>query len=359
MSEDGTVTTSQPVQWTWKEHEILQLRDQLSAHEITLNVAIAAANLINTTKTEATTARIEQDVQDLKSTLAQLLARLNRDDIQFATEAAVVETNYKTTIRRIANDAASVLSSVNPNEEPALSFNIDRVVSTLASRSTLKTAPLTQFDKASNPSPDLEYTGSFYQLSLRFHGTPVQVEQIKKHFQQQTARITTTDLAILCQTILQELTTQNSPGARMDFYFYQDMFDLPQLRDFFCRHMGFTLPGDYHLGDFAALSPHWVYWLHSLADTTYSGVTKTSMSEDHSNRWRMTFMRHLEGDPEENDSSSGSVILHRPTQRTKDARLPDVYGYSTYWKELRDQLDARKEYACIARNSPQALTGEA
>ena len=33
------------VKWTWKEKEVLQLRDQLGAHKITLNVAIAAANL--------------------------------------------------------------------------------------------------------------------------------------------------------------------------------------------------------------------------------------------------------------------------------------------------------------------------
>ena len=59
------------------------------------------------------------------------------------------------------------------------------------------------------------------------------------------------------------------------------------------------------------------------------------------------------------DSSNGSAILYRPTQKTRDTRLPDVYECSTYWKELRDQLDARKEYARIARNSPQALTGEA
>jgi hypothetical protein len=359
MSGNGTVTTTQPMKWTWKENEILQLRDQLGAHEIMLNVAIAAANLINTTKTDATTARIEQDVQDLKSTLAQLLTRLDQDDSQLETEAAVVETNYKTTVRRIANDAASVLSSVNPNEEPALSFNIDRVVSTLASCSTFETAPLTRIDKASNPSPDLEYTGSFYQLSLRFHGTPVQVERIKKCFRQQAARITTADLAILCQTILQEVTTQNSLGREWTFYFYHSIYDLPRLRDFFCHHMGFTLPDGYQLGDFASLSPHWIYWLHSLADTTYSGVTKTSMLEDDSNRWRVTFMRRLEDDLQANDSSNGRVILHRPTQRMKDARLPGVYGYSTYWKELRDQLDARKEYARIAQNSPQALTGEA
>jgi hypothetical protein len=37
--------TWQRVTWTWKEKEVLQLRDQLSAHKITLNVAIATANM--------------------------------------------------------------------------------------------------------------------------------------------------------------------------------------------------------------------------------------------------------------------------------------------------------------------------
>jgi hypothetical protein len=353
MSGNGTLTASPPINWTWKEKEALQLRDQLGGHEMALNVGVAAANLINTTRTDSTTA------QSLNNTLTQLLTRLDREETQLEAEAAVVEVDYKTTIRRIANEAASVLSSVNPNETPELSFNIDRAVSTLSSHPTSETAPRIQKDVASSPSPDLEYSGSFYQLSLRFHGTPLQVEQIKKHFRRQVSCMTTTNLAALCKTILQELTAQNFPGATMDFSFNHDMYDLSRLRDFLGHHMGFTLPDGYQLGDFAALSPRWIYWLHSLADTTYSGVTKTSMSEDDSNRWRITFMRRLEYDTEASTSGTSSVILHRPTQRTRDARLSDVYGYSTYWKEFRDQLDARKEYARIARNSPQALTGEA
>jgi hypothetical protein len=143
----------------------------------------------------------------------------------------------------------------------------------------------------------------------------------------------------------------------MDFYFYQDMYDLQLLKDFLRDHMGFNLPDGYELGDFAALSSRWVFWLHSLAETTYSGVTKTSMSEDDSNRWRITFMRRL--DDLEESSSGNQVILHRPQEKMKDARLPDVYGYSTYWKELRDQFDARKRDSPHSDDSPRALTSEA
>lgn len=50
----------------------------------------------------------------------------------------------------------------------------------------------------------------------------------------------TPDLAMLCQTILQELTDQDSPGASMDFYFYQDMYDLQLLKDFLRNNMDFN-----------------------------------------------------------------------------------------------------------------------
>lgn len=358
ISADGpdSAGTWQSLRWTWKEKEISQLHDQLSAYKMTLEVAIAGAKLITTTKTNATTAEVEQEAEDLRQSLAQLSTRLDIED-EWAAEDAIVRAGYETTLRRIANDAASVLSSVNPNEDPRLSVNIDRIVSTLANHSKMQETSSSQTREASYPSPDLEYTGSFYRLTLRFHGNPDQVRDIKAYFQQRAAKIASADLAVLCQNILQELTDQDSPGARMDFYFHQGMYDLPQLRDFLRDHVGFTLPEDYELGDFAALSPRWIFWLHSVAETTYSGVTKTSMTEDDSNHWRMTFMRRLD-DLDTADSES-QVILHRPQEKQKDARLPDVHGYSTYWKTLRDQFDSRKRDSPHSDDSPRALTSEA
>jgi hypothetical protein len=274
------------------------------------------------------------------------LTKLDQQDALTA-EDAVVKVNYETTLRRIANDAASVLSSVNPNEEPALSFNVDRVVSTLGSRSTFKTAPISQINEASNPSPDLEYTGSFYLLSIRFHGTPTHVEHIKKHFQQRAAGIATTDLTVLCQTILQELTDQDSPGARMDFYFYQDMYDIQLIKVFLRDHMGFNLPNSYGAGDFAALVPRWVYWLYPLAETTYAGITNIAISEDDSNRWRMTFMRRL--DDMKESSYENQVILGRPQKEIKHARLPNVPGYSTHSQKLRNEFEALKRDSSYSR----------
>lgn len=341
------------VKWTWKEKDIFLLRDQLSAHKTTFRVAIAVAQLINITKTDATTAQVDQRIEELKRNLAQLLTRLDIEE-EWATETAVVRTNHETTLRRIANDAASVLSSVNPNEDWELSSNIDRVVATLASPLTPQRA---SSSKASDPSPDLEYSGSFYRLTLRFHGTPESVASIKKHFKQRAASIANADLAILCRNIMGELTDQDSTGARMDFFFQRDMYNLPQLRDFLRDHVGFSLPDDYELGDFAALSPRWIFWLHSMAETTYSGLSKISISEDDSNHWRMTVMRRL--DDLDTSASESQVILHRPQEKPKDARLPDVYGYSTYWKELRNQLNARKRDSPHSDDSPRALTSEA
>jgi Fungal N-terminal domain of STAND proteins len=44
-SSEGGVTLARSGQWTWNEKEIWSLREHLAAHKITLNVAIAAANL--------------------------------------------------------------------------------------------------------------------------------------------------------------------------------------------------------------------------------------------------------------------------------------------------------------------------
>jgi hypothetical protein len=60
---------------------------------MTPNVAIATANLINTSRTDAATARIEQGVQDLKRNLTQLLTKLDQQDA-LTTENAVVKVNY-------------------------------------------------------------------------------------------------------------------------------------------------------------------------------------------------------------------------------------------------------------------------
>ena len=339
----------QQIKSIWKEKEISQLREQLAAHKTTLNVVVAAADLVNTIKTEATSAQIDQQAEDVRSTLAQLLSRLDQEE-ELASEDAVVRISHETTMRRIANDAATTLTSVNPNEEPRLSVNIDRIVSTLASGSRP-----TEADEALNPSPDIEYDESSYHLSLRFHGSPDHVKHIKQHFRTRASNIKTKDLSMLCQAILKELTEQDSPGIRMDFHFHHDMYDLPQLRAFLIDQMGFTLPDTYESGDIAALSSHWLFWLHSLAETTYSGITKTSMSEDDSNRWRMTFMRRL--DDLDTSVAGGQIILHRRQEKLKDARLPDVYGYSTHWKTLRDQFAARKQDSPVSDSSSLRSVG--
>lgn len=195
------------VKWTWKHKEVLQLRDQLGADKITLNVAIATANLINTTRTDATTAGLEQDVRELKSTLTALLERLDRAE-ERRTESDVLVINYEATLCRVAHDATSVLSSVSPGAEPQLSIDMERVASIIASRSTFETAPLfpanpTSYDSNAIGTPDLEYTGAFFRLFVYFHGTPESVEQVKSYFRQKAVSMNTTNLPVLCQTILQ------------------------------------------------------------------------------------------------------------------------------------------------------------
>jgi hypothetical protein len=125
------------------------------------------------------------------------------------------------------------------------------------------------------------------------------------------------------------------------------MYDIQLIKVFLRDHMGFNLPNSYGAGDFAALVPCWVYWLHPLAETTYAGITNMAISEDDSNCWRMTFMRRL--DDMKESSYENQVILGRPQKEIKHARLPDVYGYSTHSQKLRNQFEALKPDSSPAR----------
>ncbi|KAF2843435.1 hypothetical protein M501DRAFT_1028235 [Patellaria atrata CBS 101060] len=67
------------LQWTVTRKEVVRLREQLSGCKITLSIAIASANLINTTNAAVSTRRIEEDVRLLRTGLVALLTQLTAE----------------------------------------------------------------------------------------------------------------------------------------------------------------------------------------------------------------------------------------------------------------------------------------
>ncbi|KAM0424752.1 hypothetical protein ACHAPT_010062 [Fusarium lateritium] len=107
----------------FQEAEVKQWREQLVAHKITLSVAIAMANLVNTNSTEMATKRIETEVLELKSMVTGLLIRMNATE-ELQADRDVIIDNYKSTIRRVARGADSIISEATWDREtsgPSLS----------------------------------------------------------------------------------------------------------------------------------------------------------------------------------------------------------------------------------------------
>ena len=311
----------------------------------------------------------------MKCSLKASLERLDRAEEQRA-DADLLGVNYEATLCRVAQDATSILSSVSQDAGSQLSLDIDKVVSTIASRSTFETAPLIPFGdsryRQSHVTPDLEYTGSFFRLSVHFHGTPDHVKRMKSHFAHKALALSTTNLSNLSKAILQELTHRKSAGARMDFYFYDDVVGPSKMREFLAEQMNFTLPDGYETGDVATLFPRWLFWLHSMPDAytmpdDYSMPDDRPISDDHpmpddhlmpadypdpdpklplslfescSNKWRMTFMRRLD-DLETLDAAGTQIVTTSRFREAADTKKTDFASHRSVVDQLKKQLGAQ------------------
>ncbi|KAF4441586.1 hypothetical protein F53441_11990 [Fusarium austroafricanum] len=138
----------------FKETEVKQWREQLVAHKITLSVAISMANL----STEMATKRIEAEVLKLKSMVTGLLIRMNATE-EIRADHDVIIDNYKSTIRRVARGADSIVSEATWDREtvgPSLSVAVSSTRLSEETDGSYKTArsivtvkPNTTFDEHS------------------------------------------------------------------------------------------------------------------------------------------------------------------------------------------------------------------
>jgi hypothetical protein len=289
---------------------------------------------INTNKTGKSVSRIEDDVRELKSTLAALLRRLE-NEAELRKEADVIMLNQEATLQRIALDACSVLSAVNSIPEPSVSLDVDGVVSSLGSRSTYETAaiiPLARCGRLpdSEATPHLEYTGSYFHVSLNFLGPQERVAARRRIFRAKALQLATTSLRQLCQEVLDTLGKDASTGARLDFFWYNETYDLRQVKDFLADEVNFVVPQAYCAGDTYVQSPSWYYTLTSRVEIKEGPWTKFVPSHKDSNRWRLLLLRpqrigfdpSAEGDLRQ--ALSGCRTTHLPSYFEQENEIFDT-----------------------------------
>lgn len=87
---------------------------------------------INTRNVIATTAHAAEEIRELKKDLTELLTHMERVANRY-TEQNVVVTNYRSTIKRLAGDTASILSIPSLQSSDTHDMDISAIVSTEAS----------------------------------------------------------------------------------------------------------------------------------------------------------------------------------------------------------------------------------
>ncbi|KAI0185559.1 hypothetical protein EV127DRAFT_515126 [Xylaria flabelliformis] len=119
--ESAPVSTWPSLKWHFRETQIRRWGEQLSSHKITLSVAIATANLINTNATAVVSRRIEEDIVELRTTLTELLIRLDNAEKRQETDVGLRDSDANLTIAgtsyfRSSSPSPVVSSGVAPNE---------------------------------------------------------------------------------------------------------------------------------------------------------------------------------------------------------------------------------------------------
>lgn len=124
--------------WTFKEKEVDTLRRDLTAHKLTLNMAISVANLYNLSTTSCAVNRVEADiishVRELQEKLPDILRQI--EDVKVAQlpsarypleeDRNALRADMTLTLRRYVGSAASVISECSTPGTPSIQVSLTR-----------------------------------------------------------------------------------------------------------------------------------------------------------------------------------------------------------------------------------------
>jgi len=112
----------------------MNLREQLSSHKLTLNLAIAAANYITTMTTRVSVEQLEYGVRELRHSLTRLLPVL--ESIERCQERDVILQNYHTTIQSFSRGADSIMTAPTIERPPSPSLAVSTIMPSVETSST-------------------------------------------------------------------------------------------------------------------------------------------------------------------------------------------------------------------------------